>query len=235
MENKTEILALIPARSGSKSVIDKNIRMIGGHPMIAHSIRHALECPYITRTIVSTDSERYAQIARQYGAEVPFIRPAELATDTALDVDVFYHALKYLQDTEGYRPRLVVQLRPTCPVRRISDINAMIEIMLKDETLDSVRSVVPAKEIPYKMWFQNDDGVTIRPVIDDPPECYNMPRQELKTAYYQNACIDVLRPWVVLEQHSMSGIKIGGYIMKDFIDIDTEEDFEEASRLMQGE
>lgn len=201
--------------------------------MMAHSIRHALDCPYITRTIVSTDSEKYAEIAREYGAQVPFIRPAQLATDTALDVDVFYHALKYLQDNEGYRPELVVQLRPTCPVRRISDINAMIEIMLSDETLDSVRSVVPATEIPYKMWFLNDDGTTIRPVIDDPPECYNMPRQELRTAYYQNACIDVLRPWVVLEQHSMSGIKIGGYIMKDFIDIDTPEDFERAVRIIQ--
>ena len=197
--------------------------------MLAHSVRHALDSRYITRVIVSTDSEKYAEIAREYGAEVPFIRPAELATDTALDVDVFYHALTFLRDSEGYFPRLVVQLRPTYPVRRVSDIDTMIERMLADETLDSMRCVAPATEIPHKMWFLNDDGLTIRPVIDDPPECYNMPRQELPKAYYQNACVDIIRPSVILDQHSMSGIKIACYIMDENYDIDTEEDFLRAS------
>ena len=91
------ILAIIPARSGSKSVIDKNIRMMGGKPMLAHSIGHALQSKYINRVIVSTDSERYAAIAREYGAEIPFLRPAEYATDTALDIEVFRHALSFLK------------------------------------------------------------------------------------------------------------------------------------------
>ena len=87
------ILAIVPARSGSKSVVDKNIRLIDGKPMLAYSIEHAKKSKYIGRVLVSTDSEKYAQIAKEYGAEVPFLRPAEYATDTALDYDVFYHAL----------------------------------------------------------------------------------------------------------------------------------------------
>ncbi|MBR0148421.1 MAG: acylneuraminate cytidylyltransferase family protein [Lachnospiraceae bacterium] len=223
-----DILALIPARSGSKSVVDKNIRPIAGKPMLAYSIEHAAASKYITRTIVSTDSEKYAAIAREYGAEVPFIRPAELATDTALDVDVFYHALTFLKEKEGYIPRLVVQLRPTYPIRKISDIDTMIERMLADDTIDSMRCIAPAKEIPHKMWYLSDDGITITPVINDPPECYNMPRQQLKKAYYQNACIDVVRPSVILDQHSMSGIKVAGYIMEENYDIDTPEEFARA-------
>ncbi len=235
MDSRQEILAIIPARSGSKSVKDKNIRPMGGVPMIAHSIRHAQQSERITRVIVSTDSERYADIAAGYGAEVPFIRPAELATDTALDVDVFYHALTFLRDREGYMPRLVVQLRPTYPVRRPADIDAMVDVMLADDSLDSMRCITLAREIPYKMWFLNEDGRTIRPVFDDPPECYNMPRQQLRPAYFQNACIDVIRPSVILDQHSMSGIKIAGYIMDENFDIDTEEDFQRAQQAINGQ
>lgn len=225
-----DILAVIPARSGSKSVVDKNIRPIGGIPMLAHSVRHALESKYITRTIVSTDSEKYAEIAREHGAEVPFIRPAEYSTDTALDIDVFYHALTFLRDNEGYVPELVVQLRPTYPVRRISDIDNIIKKMLDDPSIDSTRCIAPAVEIPHKMWFlEGDDGI-ITPVLNEPYECYNMPRQELRKAYYQNACIDVIRSRVILEDKSMSGKKIAGYIMDENFDIDTEEDFARAMK-----
>ena len=228
-----EVLAIIPARSGSKSVVDKNIRLIDNKPMIAYSIEHALSCELINRVIVSTDSEKYAQIAREYGAQVPFIRPAEYATDDALDIDVFRHALSFLKESEGYVPDIVVQLRPTYPIRRISDITAMIERLRDDETLDSVRCIAPAKEIPHKMWFMSDEQV-LRPVLDEPHECYNMPRQKLEKAYYQNACIDVVRSSVISEMGSMSGRKIGGYLMDENFDIDTEEDFIRArDRLMQ--
>ena len=91
-----KVLAIIPARSGSKSVPHKNIRLINGKPMLAYSIEHAKESKYINRIILSTDSEEYAAIGREYGAEVPFLRPAEYATDTALDIDVFYHCLSFL-------------------------------------------------------------------------------------------------------------------------------------------
>lgn len=253
-----KVLAVIPARAGSKSVPHKNIRMIGGKPMLAHSIGHALQSTYINRVIVSTDSEEYAQIAREYGAEVPFIRPAEYATDTALDYDVFHHALRWLEEQEGYEPDIVVQLRPTYPIRDVKDIDNMIQILMNHPEADSVRSMAKALEIPYKMWLckgrgaeddfnvgDNDKnvnkgkeeflrGTIMQPLMTDIEECYNMPRQALPVAYYQNACIDVFRPRAVLEKQSMSGDMILGYEMTENFDIDTEEDFERAMQCLEN-
>lgn len=218
-----EVLAIIPARSGSKSIKDKNIRLINGKPMLAYSIEHALQAKCIDRVIVSTDSEEYAKIAKKYGAETPFIRPAELAADTSLDIDVFEHALKYLEENEGYLPELVVQLRPTYPVRKISDIENMVSYMKNNPDIDSMRCIASAKEIPYKMWFKDNDNI-ISPIMTEIPECYNMPRQQLPKVYYQNACIDVIRTEVILKKHSMSGERIAGYEMDENFDIDTEEE-----------
>lgn len=254
-QKERKILAVIPARSGSKSVVDKNIRLIDGKPMLAYSIEHAKRSRYISRVIVSTDSETYAQIAKEYGAQVPFLRPAEYATDTALDYDVFYHALTFLEQEENYIPELVVQLRPTYPIRDVEDIDRMIGQMLADETIDSMRCIAPAKEIPYKMWLCEEmdpagqqangkctAGVSqtadpafslLRPLMTDIEECYNMPRQQLPKAYYQNACIDVIRTEVITKQHSMSGKKIMGYRMKENFDIDTEEEFKKAEEFLK--
>jgi CMP-N-acetylneuraminic acid synthetase len=232
---RLNILAIIPARSGSKSVPHKNIRQINDKPMLAYSIEHALQSKLINRVIVSTDSEEYAKIARDYGAETPFIRPQEYATDTSLDIDVFYHCLNYLKVEEGYEADIVVQLRPTYPIRNPEDIDQMIRLLQENENADSVRSMALAKEIPYKMWKKGMNG-TILPITSDIPECYNMPRQELPIAYYQNACIDVVRGRVILEEHSMSGSTILGYEMKDNYDIDTEEEMVRAgSRLRISE
>ena len=226
------ILAIIPARSGSKSVPHKNIRPINGKPMIAYSIEHALRSKLINRVIVSTDSEEYAKIAREYGAETPFIRPVEFAEDTSLDIDVFYHCLNYLKKAEGYEADIVVQLRPTYPIRNPEDIDRMIMMLQENEYADSVRSMALATEIPYKMWKKGKNG-TILPITTDIPECYNMPRQELPTAYYQNACIDVVRGRVILEERSMSGKTILGYEMEDNYDIDTEEELEHAKNQLR--
>jgi len=229
------ILAVIPARSGSKSVPNKNIRLINDKPMLAYSIEHALKSKMINRVILSTDSEEYARIGREYGAETPFIRPAEYATDTALDIDVFYHCLTYLKEKENYEADIVVQLRPTYPIREVTDIDTMIEMLIQNPDADSVRSMSLAKEIPYKMWKKDLNG-EIHPVVSEIKECYNMPRQQLPTAYYQNACIDVVRGAVILNQKSMSGNKILGYEMKDNYDIDTEEEMKIAhDRLNIGQ
>ena len=226
-----EVLAIIPARSGSKSVKDKNIRGMNGVPMLAYSVKHALASKTITRTIISTDSEKYARIAKEYGCEVPFLRPQEYATDTALDFDVFYHALTYLKETEGYVPDIVVQLRPTYPIRDVGDIDAMVQMLAQDAAADSVRCIAPAKEIAYKMWREKDGVLT--PLLQDIPEAYNMPRQQLPEIYYQNACIDVMRASTILEKKSMTGDRILGYKMTHNFDIDTEDDFIRAEQSMQ--
>lgn len=228
------VLAIVPARSGSKTVKDKNIRLMNGKPMISYSIQHALSSKYINRVIVSTDSEKYAEISKKYGAEVPFIRPREIATDTSLDVDVFQHVLIFLKDTEDYIPDIVVHLRPTYPIRNIEDIDNMIQIMINNPNADSVRCIAPVKETPYKMWKKSEEGKIV-PLLNDVYEAYNMPRQQLPTVYMQNACIDVIRPYVITELHSMTGKNIYGYEMSENYDIDTEEEFYRAEQVMKFE
>lgn len=226
------VLAVIPARSGSKSVKDKNIRVINGKPLLAYSIEHALSSKYITKVIVSTDSRVYADIALKYGAEVPFLRPAELSKDTSLDIELFEHALMQLKEIQNYEPDIVVQLRPTYPIRNVEDIDNMVKIILENESIDSVRCIVPAKEIAYKMWRLSENG-NIVPLLTDIEEGYNMPRQELPPIYYQNACIDVIRATIISQSHSMSGRNIYGYKMAHNYDIDTEDEFARAEQYLR--
>lgn len=220
----SEVLAIIPARSGSKSVIDKNIRALNGVPLLAYSIRHALKSKCVDRVIVSTDSEEYAEVAREYGAEVPFLRPAGISGDRSLDIEVFEHALKWLEENEDYRPDICVHLRPTHPVRERGDIDKMVALLEANPQADAVRSVSPAQQTPYKMW--QFEGDTIKPIIScDVPEAYNAPRQALPETYMQNACIDIMRASTILNKHSMTGDVIMGYKMGYDFDIDTEAEF----------
>src|SRR5688572_8925314 len=218
---KPEILTLIPARSGSKGIPHKNIAMFRGEPLLAHSVKHALGSKLNSRTIVSTDSSTYADIARQYGAEVPFLRPAEISQDSSTDLEVFEHALQWLRENQGYVPDICVHLRPTYPIRRIDDIDDIIRILVENPKIDSVRSVTLAPDTPFKMWFRGDDG-SLSPVIEtDIKDAYNLPRQVLPTVYLQNACIDAVRTRVITERHSMTGRAIYGHIIDHHVDIDT--------------
>src|SRR4029079_13968109 len=117
IEDMTEILALIPARGGSKGIPRKNIRTFAGYPLIAWSIAAAKQASCVTRIIVSTDDEEISSVARQFGAETPFLRPSELAQDQTTDLPVFEQALDWLRDNESYKPDITVQLRPTSPIR----------------------------------------------------------------------------------------------------------------------
>ncbi len=200
-----KVLALIPARGGSKSVPRKNVLPIDGRPLITYSIEHALSSCQVTRTIVSTDDDEIACIARGAGAEVPFVRPAEFATDTATDWDVFKHALEFLSDSESYEPDLVVHLRPTGPVRDVRRIDAAIEMMLDTPKADSLRSVSLAEQTPFKMWRIVDGRLTPLLRVEGVREAHSMPRQKLPEAYWQNGYVDIVRPRTVLELGSMVG------------------------------
>lgn len=236
-----EVLAVIPARAGSKSVKNKNIRIVNGKPLLAHSVAHALAAKTVNRVILSTDSEEYAAIGKSFGAEVPFLRPAEYSGDLSTDLEVFEHALKWLKENENYIPDIVVQLRPTYPVRNPEDIDEMVNILWENPDADSVRSMAPAKEVAYKMWrkkssvSKNSERVfSAEPLLKDIPEAYNMPRQELPVIYYQNACIDVFRTDTVTKKHSMTGDFILGYEMDENFDIDTEEELVRAGLFAGG-
>lgn len=212
--SSTQVLALIPARGGSKSVPRKNLLQVAGRPLIVYSIEQALACASVTRCIVSTDDAEIAAVARQAGAEVPFIRPAELATDTATDLEVFRHALLWLDEHEAYRPELVVHLRPTGPVRQVAVVDQAISRMLSTPEADSLRSVMLAEQTPYKMW-RIEEGVLV-PVKKLPgvTEAHSLPRQKLPLVYWQNGYVDIVRPRTVLEKASMAGELILPFVVE---------------------
>ena len=213
MRKRPEVLALIPARGGSKSVPRKNLLELAGKPMIAYSIGHALGCAQITRTIVSTDDDEIAEVSKRFGAEVPFRRPEEFASDFATDLQVFRHALGFLQE-QGYTPDLVVHLRPTGPVRHGYLIDRAISSMLEHPEADSLRAVGLAEQTPYKMW--RIEGPYLRQALplQGFPESHSMPRQKLPAIYHQNGYVDIVRPRTVLELDSMVGQTVLPFVVE---------------------
>jgi CMP-N,N'-diacetyllegionaminic acid synthase len=217
---------LIPARGGSKSIPRKNVIEIAGKPLIAWSILCARESARISRVVVSTDDAEIASVARQWGAEVPFVRPSEYAQDASPDIDVFRHALESLAQSEAYRPDVVVHLRPTGPVRRVEDIDAAVDLLASHPDADAVRSVSLVRQTPYKMWTLRDDG-NMQPLLRLPglPDCQSTPRQLLPPVYWQNGYVDVLRPRAVFEKNSMWGDRVLPFIVDTTLfDLDYPED-----------
>lgn len=232
---KPEVLAIVPARGGSKGIPRKNVKLFAGHPLIAYSIAAAQQSQRVTRVIVSTDDEEIAAVAREYGAETPFLRPAEFAQDRTLDLPVFQHALKWLAEHEGYRPEVVVQLRPTSPVRPPDLVDQAVEALLDNPQADSVRGVVPAGQNPHKMWRIDAERGYMTPLLDVPgmEEPYNAPRQALPPVYWQTGHIDAIRPRAILSG-SMSG-KVILPVMVDpayTVDIDTPKDWARSEWLV---
>ena len=197
MTRRPEILALIPARGGSKSIPRKNLLQVAGRPLIAYSIAHALGSRHITRAIVSTEDAEIAEVAAACGAEVPFLRPAEFARDDSPDIDVFRHALGWLRDRDQACD-LVVHLRPTGPVRRSTLIDAAIDLMLAHPEADSLRSVSRPTESPFKMWRIAGGYLEPLVAVAGMAEPHSAPRQLLPEVFWQNGYVDVIRPSVVL-------------------------------------
>ncbi len=206
----TEVLAIIPARGGSKGIPRKNIREFAGSPLIAWSIAAGRQAKTVTRVIVSTDDETIASVARQFGAEAPFLRPPEFAQDTSTDLPAFRHALKWLQEHEDYEPDVVVQLRPTSPIRPRDCVDGAVGILLAHPDADSVRGVVPAGQNPHKMWRLSSEHEPMRPLleVEGIAEPYNAPRQILPAVYWQTGHIDAIRISTILQKGSMSGDKV---------------------------
>lgn len=215
IERNSEVLALILARGGSKSIPRKNLIEVGGHPLIYYSIKQALQSASITRVIVSTEDDEIARAALDSGAEVPFRRPAEFATDASQDIDAFRHALQWLDEHESYKPELVVHLRPTGPVRKVELIDQAVDLMLANSAADSLRSMSPAEQTPYKMW--HIDGEFASPVIVAPgnSESHSAPRQSLPSVFWQNGYVDILRPRTVLELNSMAGGRVMPFVIAE--------------------
>lgn len=233
----TKILAIIPARGGSKGLPGKNIKPLLQHPLIAYSIKAAQESKYINRITVNTDSDEIAGIARKYEAEIPFIRPAELAADDSTDKEVFQHQLQWMREHENYVPDFIVQLRPTSPVRFIEWIDKAIEQIMQSDA-DSIRVITEAPVTPFKMWVLNENNNgAMEPLmhLKDIAEPYNMPRQKLPVIYWQTGTLDVIRTTTLTDKNSMSGEKILPFIIdkKYAIDIDDVNSFYKAEEIIQ--
>jgi len=232
----THILALIPARGGSKGIPRKNIRNFAGHPLVAWSIAAGLRATSISRVIVSTDDEEIATIAREYGAEAPFLRPYELAQDRTTDLPVFEHALKWLEDIEGYKPDIVVQLRPTSPIRPKDCVDSAVGILIENADADSVRGVVPAAQNPHKMWRFNGYDKPMKPLlaVEGVTEPYNAPRQILPPVYWQTGHIDAIRTSTISRKQSLTGDVVYPLVIdpRYTVDIDTLADWAKYESLV---
>jgi len=227
-----EILAILPARGGSKGIPRKNIRPFAGYPLIAFGIAAALQAKTVTRVIVSTDDEEIADIARRCGAETPFLRPAELAQDRTADLPVFQHALTWLAENEDYHPEAVVHLHPTSPVRPVGCVDRAVRLLLDHPGADCVRSVVEPIQSPYKMWHIDEREGNLLPLLTLPgvSEPYNTPRQMLPSAYLQTGHVNVVRPATIL-----GGSMTGQIILPIHIDAGYEVDLDTLLDWERGE
>jgi CMP-N,N'-diacetyllegionaminic acid synthase len=232
MKNNKKILAIIPARGGSKGVPGKNIKMLAGKPLLAWTIETALSTSCLDRVILSTDDPEISKIGKQYGAEVPFLRPAEFAADDTTDMPVYEHALGWLKDKEKFIPDIIVWLRPTTPFRTTEDIEKAVDLLI-DKRPDWVRSVCEVEHHPYWMYKLNNgkmesfvDGIDVKDYIR---------RQLLPPAYRLNGVVDVAWPSTILEKKLLYSGVIEGYIMPvdRSLDIDTAMDFKFAETYMK--
>lgn len=233
--NLKNVVAIIPARGGSKSIPRKNIKMLAQYPLLVYSIIAGLNAKLVNRVIVSTDDAEIAEIAQQYGAEVPFLRPTDISGDDARDSTVFEHVLSWFEEHEPVMPDVFVQLRPTAPIRPPGMVDQAIELLLSSPQSDSVRSVVEAMQTPYKMW-RLENNMLVPLLETDMFESYNAPRQQLPKVYFHTAHIDVFWTRTMLEKQSITGDKVLPYFVdRDYcVDIDTLYDWQRAEEIIDS-
>ena len=218
-----KVFALVTARSGSKGVPDKNIKHIGGHSLLDWSIKSSLKSQSITQVYLSTDSEDYANIGKKCGALVPFLRPNELASDTANDLDVIKHFLSVIDE----KPDALVHIRPTTPLRDPSILDKAIEMFFstKDE-LTSLRSVHEMSESAYKSFEINDKGFLSTIGSVESGDKANLPRQVFPKTYVANGYVDVLDPNYIMKENKLHVDKILAFQTPVVTEVDSIEDLE---------
>jgi N-acylneuraminate cytidylyltransferase len=227
-------VAFIPARSGSKRVTGKNVRMLGGHPMLAYTIAAARESGVFESVIVSTDTEDIANIARQYGAEVPFLRPAEFSGDTSPDIEWLEYTLTELR-RRGRTWDCFSLLRPTSPFRTAATIRRAWAGFQAHDGIDSVRAVEKCAQHPGKMWVVDGDRMT--PLLPGAPPgqpWHSTPYQALPPVYVQNASLEIAWTRVVFDGHTIAGDVLAPFFTEGYegVDINDRHDWLVAERLI---
>lgn len=228
------IIAMIPARAGSKRVVGKNVRVMGGHPLIAYSIAAARSSGVFDAVVVSTDSEEYAAIARHYGAEVPFLRAPEFSGDTSPDIEWVRHTLQTLKD-QGRAYDCFSILRPTSPFRKAVTIQRAWKEFLAEEGVDSLRAVEKCGQHPAKMWVVRDHRMTpLMPL--SPPErpWHSMQYQALPVVHVQNASLEIAWSRVPLDGGSIAGHVLMPFLTEgdEGVDVNIEADWFWAEHLL---
>ena len=218
-----EVLALVTARSGSKGVPDKNIKFVGQHSLLEWSIKSCLKTKNISRVYLSTDSSDYAEIGKKCGAQVPFLRPKELATDTATDLDVIKHFLTEID----YKPDALVHIRPTTPLRDPSVLEEAIEVFFSTkDKLTSLRSVHEMSESAYKSFEINEKGYLLTIGSVESGDEANLPRQAFPKTYLANGYVDVIDPNYIFDTNKLHGDKILAFKTPVVTEVDSIEDLE---------
>ena len=227
-----KIVALIPARSGSKELINKNIKEYKGIPLLVHSINVALQSKYIKDVYVSTDSEEYQEISIKYGSKVTPLRPKEISDDLSPDIDTFHHFIQMHKDKNLFIqdiPDIIVHLRPTYPNRTVEMLDKAIEVFLENyESYDSLRSVIKIDKTPYKMYYiQNNHLIPYLPNHPYLIEPFNQARQNFPETFLHNGCIDIVKTNNIIKNNLLSGLNIYPFVMdeNEMNDIDNLSDF----------
>jgi CMP-N,N'-diacetyllegionaminic acid synthase len=222
----TVIVALVPARAGSKGVPDKNIRPLAGQPLLAWSVRAALRAGSVDRVIVSTDSIEYADIARDYGAEVPFLRSEQSSNDGAGDEAVVAHYLDWLGQAGEALPDYIVYLRPTTPLRSAAIINEAVKTLMADETATSLRSVHEMAESAYKTFEQRDGVLVTVGSGSTALDAASGPRQSFPKTWIGNGYVDVFRAQRLIDGLPLYGDHVRAFETAVAPEIDTVDDFD---------
>jgi CMP-N-acetylneuraminic acid synthetase len=235
MSKTPNIIALIPARSGSNRLPDKNIRLLSGHPMIAYTITSALLSRIFSAVIVSTDSELYAAIGRHYGAEVPFLRPSEFAGRFSPDIEWVEYTLKQLRD-EGRVYECFSILRPTNPFRQPDTILRAWHEFLAEKGVDSLRAVEKCNQHPGKMWVVHGKRmVPLMPLSLSEQPWHSSQYQSLPEVYVQNASLEIAWTCAVFEKHTIAGDVVMPFFTKGYegLDINNLFDWKFAEELVR--
>jgi CMP-N,N'-diacetyllegionaminic acid synthase len=222
-----KVLGIIPARGGSRRVPRKNIRLLAGKPLIAYTIEAALHSTSIERLVVSTDDEEIAEVARKWGAEVPFLRPAELAKSDTPDQPVFLHVLEWLKNNDDYEPEIVVNLRPTTPFKTPQIIDRVVK-KIRDTGADVVRTMTLVEGVhhPYWMYRLSEDG-SAELISGDIKLSKYYQRQLLPPVYRINGVVDAMKTHIIYKENILDNQNMKGVIIseKESMDVDTEFDF----------
>ena len=217
------VVALIPARAGSKGVPGKNIIDVAGHPLLAWSVMAARLAQSVDRVLLSTDSGEYAESGSTYGAEVPFLRPSDLATDGAVDRGFMLHAMEWLEANEGACPRWWVLLRPTTPLRDPAVIDRAVQQMRSANKAQGLRSAHACPESPFK-WFRINQSGHYTGLISDSTavDAYNGPRQGYEQVYLPNGYVDVICRDTARNRSGLFGDPVAAFITQPVLEVDTE-------------